>query len=160
MGCSTPPTTPPYVSILVGRNVSRDEIETDILEAIDFMDDRLWCAMTATDLALEALGLEPGPLGDDSVKAVVRGVADPLQDPRLARLVVALRAYRAVDAVVVFAADLDWRIFIEPGEPACFMPQLGDDPIESTVLSTKDLDQLAGGERVLADLFPRSARVA
>lgn len=149
-----------YVSLIVDHDVVRDQIETDFLEAIDFMDDRLWCAMTATDLELDALDLEPGPLGDGSVKAVVRGVADPLQDPRLARLVVALRAYRAVDAVVVFAADLDWRIFIEPGEPAYFLPQLGDDPIESAVLSPKDLDQLAGGERVLADLFPRSAQVA
>ena len=72
----------------------------------------------------------------------------------------ALRAYRGVDAVVVFAADVDWRIFIEPGEPAFFLPQFGGDPIESAVLSPDDLDQLAGGERVLADLFPRSARVA
>ena len=57
-------------------------------------------AEASRSLELDALELEAKPLGKDSVKAVVRGVTEPLQDPRLARLVVALRAYRRVDAVV------------------------------------------------------------
>ncbi len=63
---------------------------------------------------------KPGPRNAPSIKAVVRGVADPLHDPRLARLVVALRAYRGIDAVALYAADRDWRIVIESGEPAYF----------------------------------------
>lgn len=149
-----------YVSLIVGRDVSPDQLTTDFLEAIEFMDDRLWCDKTATELELDTLDLEPGPLGGNSIKAVVGGVADPLQDPRLARLVVAARSYRRVDAVVVFAADLDWRIFIQPDEPAYFLAHLGADPIESTSLSADDLDRFAVGERVLADLFPRATKVA
>jgi hypothetical protein len=150
-----------YASLIVGHDVAPSQLTTDFLEAIEFMDDQLWCGKTARELELDALELKAGPLEDRrSIKAVVRGVADPLHDPRLARLVVAVRAYRGIDAVAVYAADLDWRIIVEPAEPAYFLPSLGADALESAELSLEDLDQLAAGQRVLADLFPRPAEVA
>ncbi len=150
-----------YVSLIVGHDVTPSQLTTDFLEAIDFMDDRLWCHKTALELELESVELEAGPLSEGgSTKAVVRGVADPLHDPRLARFVVAVRAYRNIDAVAVYSADLDWRIVIEPGEPAYFLPRLGADAVESADLSREDLDRLAAGQRVLADLFTRPAEVA
>ncbi len=150
-----------YVSLIVGHDVTPAQLTTGFLEAIDFMDDRLWCQKIARELELDGLELESGPLGDGcSVKAVVRGVADPLHDPRLARLVVAVRAYRGTNAVAVYAADLDWRIVIEPDEPVYFLPSLEGDALESAALLVEDLDHLAGGQRVLADLFPRPAEVA
>ncbi|WP_182113845.1 MULTISPECIES: hypothetical protein [unclassified Actinotalea] len=148
-----------YVSLIVGHEVSRDQLTTDFLEAIEFVDDRLWCEKTAHELALDTLDLETAA-SDNFAKVVVRGVADPLHDPRLARLVAAVRAYRRVDAVAVYAADLDWRIVIEPGQRAYFLPQLGADPFESAALSVEDLDQLVAAQRVLADLFPPTVKVA
>ncbi len=62
--------------------------------------------------------------------------------------------------MAVYAADLDWRIVIEPGEPAFFLPRLGAVALESAPLLPDDLDHLAAGQVVLADLFPRSAEVA
>lgn len=149
-----------YVSLIVGRSVAPSQLTTDFFNAIDYMDDHLWCDKTARQLELDALELKPVQLGDNrSIKATVRGVTDPLHDPRLARLVVALRAYGGTEAVAVYAADVDWRIVIEPGKPAYFLPQLGADALESAKLSLEDLDHLAGGQRVLADLFPRPAEV-
>ncbi len=94
------------------------------------------------------------------MKAVVSGVADPLHDPRLARLVVAVRAYRDVEAVAVYARDVAWRIVMEPGEPTFFLSSLGGEALESAPLAGDDLDRIAAGHGVLADLFPKVADVA
>lgn len=153
-------TTAEYLSIIEGRDVPRTQLTEDFLYAIEFMDDRLWCEQIARQLELDALELESAAAGSASVKLLVRGVDDPLHDPRLARLVVAARTYRKVDAVAVYATDIDWRIVMEPGEPAYFLPMLGGEPRESTPLRLDDLDRVAAGHGVLADLFPRVADVA
>lgn len=150
-----------YVSLIVGHDVSTAQLTADFLEAIEFMDERLWCSKTARELEFESLELEASPAGSArSIKAVVRGVSEPLYDPRLVQLVVAIRSYLGVDAVAVYAADLDWRIVIEPGESAFFLPALGADAIESELLTIDDLDHLASGQQVLADLFTHRAEVA
>lgn len=154
------PAAADYVSIIMGREIPVGQLTEDFLHAEEFMDDRLWCRETATQLELDALELHPGTAGPDSVKAEVKGVEDPLRDPRLARLVVAVRAYRNVDAVAVFSADRDWRIVIAPGEPAYFLRSLDADDMTSAPLKVEDLDRLAAGHAVLADLFPRVADVA
>lgn len=154
------PAASDYVSIITGRAVAPGQLTEDFLHAIEFMDDCLWCKQTAAQLQLDSLDLDAGTAGPDSVKALVSGVADPLHDPRLVRLVVAVRSYRRVDAVAVFAVDDDWRIVIEPDEPAYFLPSLDADDMTSAPLRVEDLDDLASGQRVLADLFPRQSAVA
>lgn len=154
------PTAATYVSIVTDRVIPDGQLAEDFLRAIEFMDDRLWCKQTAAQLELDSLELDAGTAGPGSVKAVVQGVDDPLHDPRLARLVVAVRAYRDVDAVAVFAADHDWRIVIEPGEPTYFLPSLKDEELTSAPLHVQDLDHLAAGHGVLAELFPRTSAVA
>ncbi|BCL16042.1 phospholipase D-like domain-containing protein [Micromonospora sagamiensis] len=146
-----------YLSRVVGRRVTRAQVEQDILHAATFVDDALWCNRTADDLALGGLRLKapPGGAADIQVRLDVRGVDDPLLDPRVPRLVVAVRHYRRCQGVAVFAADADWRLSLYPGETIAFLPGQGRRTIESAGPVTKgDLDQLAVSVGVLADLFP------
>lgn len=150
-----------YVSIITGHEISPAQISDDFLETIEFMDDRLWCELTAQALDVDSLRLEGGSVeGIPSSKVTVNGVADPLHDPRVARLVIAVRSYRRVEAVAVYAADSSWRIVLGPGQPAVYLSSLGADAIESAALSPDDIERLAAGQGVLADLFPRVADVA
>jgi hypothetical protein len=150
-----------YVSIITGREVSPSQVSEDLLETIEFMDDRLWCELTAQSLDLDSLRLEAGSVERvPSSKATVQGVADPLHDPRVARLVIAVRSYHRVEAVAVYAVDGDWRIVLEPGQPAVYLPSLEADAVESMAVSPDDIERLAAGQGVLADLFPRAADVA
>lgn len=149
-----------YVAIVIGRALAPGQLTEDFLHAIEFMDDRLWCEQTARQLELDSLEIGTGTVGRDSVTVLVSGVADPLHDPRLVRLVASVRIYRGVGAVAVFAVDDDWRIVIEPDAPAYFLPSLNADDMTSAPLRREVLDELASGQRVLADLFPRQSAVA
>ena len=71
-----------------GRPVSADQVETDLLEALEFIDDDLWCSKTASELGLTNLGLKAVAHGHrTSIRLFVGGVQDPLNDPRLPVLV-------------------------------------------------------------------------
>lgn len=95
-----------YVSIITGHEISPAQISEDFLETIEFMDDQLWCELAAHSLDVESLRLESrSVVGVPSARVTVRGVADPLHDPRIARLVIAVRSCRRVEAVAVYAAD-------------------------------------------------------
>lgn len=152
-----------YLSIIVGQNLSEDQVAEDLLAACDFIDDRLWCKQTAHDLGLTHLSLEAPNSGQSvALKVIVGGIDDPLYDPRLATLVTAARAYRSVEAVVVFAHDRDhdWRLIIEPGAPAVYMAAVNGTEHESHPLVDNALDAIAAGQGVLADLFPRLKEIA
>jgi hypothetical protein len=94
-----------YLSAITGRAVSRAQVDDQLLAAVDFVDDILWCARTAEELGLKQLKLEapPGAVGI-RIRLALRGVTDPLLDARVPRLVVAARHYRRCDGVAMISA--------------------------------------------------------
>jgi hypothetical protein len=144
-----------------GRPVSADQVETDLLEALEFIDDDLWCSKTASGLGLTDLGLKAVTHGHrTSIRLFVGGVQDPLNDPRLPVLVVAVGRYRSTETVTIFGADPDWRLAIIPGEPVYFMGSRSDNSVESAPLEADTIENLASTNGVLANLFAAAARTA
>jgi hypothetical protein len=144
-----------------GHVVDAARVEADFLEALDFIDDALWCDQRAAALGLIQLTLEATSAGQrTSVRLRVNGVEDPLNDPRIPSLVVAVRQYRSTDSVALFGADHDWRIVAATGEPLLFKAGLGAPLLESSPLEVGTVDQLAVANGILADLFSADVRVA
>lgn len=144
-----------------GHAVDKGRVETDLLEALDFIDDALWCDQRASDLGLTQLALEATSPGQrSSVRLNVNGVEDPLHDPRIPTLIVAVCQYRSTDAVTLFGADHDWRVAVSAGDPLVFKANLEAPLLESLPLAADAVEDLAAIHGVLADLFPADARVA
>jgi len=94
-----------------GHAVDKGRVETDLFGALDFIDDALWCDQRAAALGLTQLTLVATSAGQrTSVRLKVNSVEDPLNDPRIPALIVAVRQYRSTDAVALFGADHDWRV--------------------------------------------------
>ena len=144
-----------------GHAVDRDRVETDLLAALDFIDDDLWCAQRAAALGLTELTLTQSLVGQRRlVRLNVKGLEDPLNDPRIPTLIVAACQYRSTDAVTLFGADHDWRIAVSTGDPVAYMANLDAALLESSPLKEETLGELAAANGVLADLWPADARVA
>ncbi len=144
-----------YLSAITGRAITRAEVDEQLLSVIAFIDDDLWCVRTAAELGLDDLTLEAPPgAAAIQVRLGVRGIADPLLDPRLPRLLAAVRQYRRCHGVAVYATDSSWRLSLTEGETIAVLPGLGQAVVES-IEPTSDhlLDQLNAGVGVLADLF-------
>src|SRR6266568_2186975 len=50
-----------YLSAITGRTITRNQIDDQLLAAVEFIDDTLWCARTAGELGLNRLKLEAPP---------------------------------------------------------------------------------------------------
>jgi len=99
--------------------VSTDRVETDILKALDFIDDELWCAQKAAEMALTRLELKAAGAGHrTAIRLTVGGIADPLNDPRIPALVVSIGQYRRTHTITIFGIDPDWRLAISTGPRA------------------------------------------
>jgi hypothetical protein len=144
-----------YLSAITGRAITRAEVDEQLLDAITFIDDDLWCARTAAELGLDDLTLEAPPgTAAIQIRLGVRGIADPLLDPRLPRLLVATRQYRRCHGVAIYATDRSWRLSLTEGETIAVLPGLGQAAAESSEpISDHRLDQLNAAVGVLADLF-------
>jgi hypothetical protein len=155
-------TTPAYLSIITGQPITSGQADVQLLEAIGYIDDDLWCARTTAELDLDELSLRAPPgAAAVSVRLDVGGIADPLADPRVPRLIVAVRHYRRCDGVALFAADGSWRLSFESGHTIAYLPSRGRDPIESASLFDSHLlEELAASSRVLADLFAATEHAA
>lgn len=82
-------------------------------------------------------------------------MTDPLLDPRLLRLIVAVHHYRRCDGVAIFAPASGWRLTFVIGETVAYLPGPDADFTESAVTLTGDAaERLAATGGVLADLFP------
>jgi hypothetical protein len=155
------PAVTDYLTIVAGRAITADLVEDDLLEAMEFIDDRLWCEQTAATFGLDGLILQATAEGQQvSVRLNVTGVVHPLHEPRIPSLIVAVRKYRSADAVALFGADHDWRLAVATGDPATYMPDLDAESVESVALDGGAIEAIAGAHGVLADLFPPEARVA
>ncbi len=144
-----------------GHRVSKDRVETGLLEALEFIDDELWCAQKAAELDLTNLDLKAVRLGPHtSIRLLVGGVQDPLNDHRIPSLVASIGQYRRTDTVTVFGTDIDWRLAISPGTPIYFLASLNESAVESAPIDSGAIEGLAAANGVLAGLFPAAARSA
>jgi hypothetical protein len=153
-------TTAQYLSAVTGRTVTPAEVDSQLLHAVDYIDDALWCSRTAEELALDELNLQTPP-GAPMVRLDVRGITNPLLDPRIPRLVVLVRRYRRCDGVALFAGDASWRLSFATDETIAYRPAGKSSMVESTSpLAAGALESLAGSAGVLADLLPNAEQVA
>ena len=143
--------TASYVAEIIGQGMTFAKIEERLLRAVEFVDDLLWCERQAAELGLEEVGLQPPPGGAPgiAVRLDVRGIVDPLLDPRIPRLVVALRAYRRCKGVAIWGPDADWRLALVDGQPIAYR-QKGT--IAKMLANDGAIEQLAGVGGVLASL--------
>lgn len=146
-----------FVGYVKHLSVSQSTVVSDLLRCIEFIDDNLWCERTRDQLALEDLQLEEVASGQAvSVRLMVRGLVDPLRDPRTCQLVVAARRYRRCDGVAVFSTDGGWRLSISTGSTIAYRRADQDHSVvESDVVSEGALEHLASTGGILADLFVR-----
>jgi hypothetical protein len=150
-----------YLARITGDSLTRDRIARDLMNALTFIDDALWCEVTAGRLGLTSLELHvPDVRQRVSVMLDVSGLADPLADPRIPALLIAPRQYRSADAVALFSLDYGWRLVFDVGGPAAYRAHRDAEVVDSAPISEADLAALAGGSGVLASFFPRSTRAA
>lgn len=149
------------IALLTAAGHPADHVVEDLLEALEFIDDALWCERTAAEFGLDYLALEAMAQGQTvSVRLDVGGVTTPLHDPRLPSLVVAVSRYRKTDAVAVYAADAEWRLVVSGGEPVMYLADLDAATRESAPTSPHDVASLAASNGVFADLLPADTQVA
>jgi hypothetical protein len=145
-----------YLSAITGTQLTKSDIDEQLLTAEAFIDDPLWCKHTAKNLGLDELRLEAPPGAKTiHVRLDVRGITEPLLDARIPSLAVATRRYRRKDGIAIYAKDRSWRIVLAPGQPVSYLPEPGTDPEDSTRPMTWDaIDALAAENGTLASLFP------
>jgi hypothetical protein len=143
--------TAAFIASTMGISVSTSRLNTDLIGIVEFLDDELWCERTRQELSVEELHLDESNIG---VKVDVRGVSDPLLDPRVPQLIVAAQRYRRCRGVAVFSMDRDWRVVYEDHQPIAVLGRLGGGVLESArALTPQELELMAGSGRVLGDLF-------
>lgn len=145
-----------YLTAVTGTVVTRDQVDDDLLAAAGFIDDDLWCAQTAGILGLRQLKLLAPPGADAiAIRLDVSGIADPLRDPRMPRLITAVRRYRGRTGAAVWAEDGSWRLSAVERETVAYRSHAGAAMAESLVPFTFGaVDSLVASDGVLADLFP------
>lgn len=155
------PTIADFLAKVTGTPVTADRVASDLVDALGFIDDDLWCARQVNDLGLGSLGLDVMSPGQAvQVRLNVSGVTEPLLDPRLPLLVSAACRYRHTSGVALYATDARWRLVFEDGKPAAFVPRDGAEMFDSDPIPTLRLDELTASRGVFADLFPFAARAA
>lgn len=129
-------------------------IDDDLLNAAAFIDDELWCAITADELDLTELRFEQRR--DNRavpVTLLVGGIGDPLHDVRVPRLLDAVVRYRRCSGVVLcalrrsaitgghrtFDAADDWRLVFVSDQPIAYTPSRSHDLVDSVVSVDGDL---------------------
>jgi hypothetical protein len=150
-----------YLTDVTGARVTRSQVDDDLLAAVEFIDDPLWCERVRNELQLEDLTLEAPPGGGAAdVRLNLAGIDDPLGDPRVPRLVADVRHYRRCNGVAVFSTDRGWRLVFSTGETIAYRQPSGAF-IESTyVIRDGMLEGIAGTGGVLSDLFAGEPRAA
>jgi hypothetical protein len=148
-----------FVSHVVHATVERGVVEDDLLRRIEFIDDDLWCERTRNELDLDALRLDVGSAGQAvTVRLRIKGIANPLTDPRVPQVIVATRRYRRCDGIATFSDDEGWRLVVETGQPARYLAAgHGQEMIESDIVEQGVIEGLAAASGILSDLFERAA---
>lgn len=148
-------TSAQLASRLVGKPTTVDELVERLDWAVSFIDDPHWCAKMANVLGLDDVTFSEGVFsGPYKASLGIEGVEDPIEDPRVARLVKQLFDYRRTEGVTVIAGD--WRLSILIGDQAYARPaDPKADLLESNRVVTRDLlRELATAGVGLVELFP------
>lgn len=110
-GCDT------AIERLAGLHLSLSAIDDRLLELADYVDHAHWCARIQTDLELDSVDFQPSPFSPPyNLALAVRGISDPLLDPRLVALVRRTFQYKRAPALVVMGPN--WRLSVADGELA------------------------------------------
>ena len=148
-------------ALLTGHGLDAVLLTDEMLAALTFIDDALWCSRTQEAIGVDQLSLDAADEGQTiSVRIKLAGITDPLYDPRIPNLIVATRLYRRADSVALIATDHDWRLVAETDEPIMYLPSLRGQSTESSAVPPGAIEQLAETQGVLADLFPDLAATA
>jgi hypothetical protein len=154
------PVAAAYLSAVIDNRLTRAQLDTQLFDAITFIDDDLWCAQTRAALSLQRLELlAPPGAAAIQVRLDVRGIDDPLLDARVPRLVAAVRRYRRCSGVAVYCADA-WRMVFVDGHHIGYRPAREGLQDSMNVLVGGQLEQLAASGGVLADLFVAPEQIA
>jgi hypothetical protein len=148
--------TATYLAAVTGKPVTRDSVDSTLLAAIAFVDDRLWCDRVSKELEVHDLSLEDvSSGGTPRVRIHVGGIADPLLDTRVPRLVAGIRRYRRCNDVALFSTDHEWRLSVHTGDKIAYLGSAGN--LTESVLSMQDgtLEAIARDGGVLSNLFVR-----
>ncbi|TCK21941.1 hypothetical protein [Pseudonocardia endophytica] len=139
-----------------------------LLRAATFIDDDLWCEVMADQLGLAELRFvrmrDPSRI---RTELHVHGLDDPLQDPRVPRLLLAADRYRGRAGVVLRAAPAsggrrneglapggDWRLAHEPEHPIGYSASRSHDMVDSLVgLDSGRLERMSEAGQSLATIF-------
>jgi len=145
-----------FVSAVTHSSLTRGELEGDLLQCIEFIDDDLWCKRTCDELGLGALQLQAVASAQNvSVRLVVKGMGNPLRDPRLPQLIVAARQYRRCDGVAISADDSGWRLAVNTGASIAYRRDPDSSMRESEDVPAGAIERMVATGGVLADLFVR-----
>jgi hypothetical protein len=156
------PVAATYLSALMGSTVGRAQLDSQLIDAISFIDDDLWCSRTTAAFGLRQLELHAPPgVATIQVRLDVKGIEDPLLDSRVPRLVNAARHYRRCSGVALYSLDAGWRMAFAEGELIGYRPAPSAGVLDSSDLLTVGvLEELAASTGVLADLFPEGEQIA
>ena len=104
------------------------------------------------------------PTGGDlvcgSYCSLVRGLVDPLRDPRTSQLVVAVGRYRRCDGVAVHSTDAGWRLAIKAGSPLSYLQGDPSHPmLESDDVAAGAIEQMASTGHPRGPLRSRPGRL-
>jgi hypothetical protein len=139
---------------LTDQQVDGADVEDRLVWAVRFIDDPHWCGRMATELDLSSVVFSDGAfVGPYKASLSVDGIPEPLDDPRLVRLIKQLFDYRGTQGMTVIAGN--WRISILLDDLAYARPpSKGTDLMESRVaISKTGLDSLASTGGTLRELF-------
>jgi len=102
---------------LAGIQISTTAIEDRLLELAEYVDDAHWCARVQRELELDSVAFQAVTFAPPfNLTLAVRGISDPLLNPRLVGLVRRTFQYKKVPGLVVMGND--WRVSVAKGEPA------------------------------------------
>lgn len=148
--------TAQFLAEVTGAPITRNQIDQELLAAIDYIDDDLWCTRQAQELEVSVVRLRPSPGAEQiKVQVDVAGIDNPLIDPRVPRLAVAARHYRKCDGIAIYSTDRDWRVILPGGGPIDYLPAKGQELLSTPeVVTNQQLEALSARAGVLVDLFP------
>lgn len=81
-------------------------------------------------------------------------------DPRVPRLVAAVRHYRKRDGVAVYSVDHGWRLVFNTGDTVAYKSAAGDHVESATPVLDGVLEGIAGDGGVLRNLFVQPSQAA
>jgi len=144
---------------LAGIQVSTSAAEDRLLELAVYVDDAHWRARVQRELELDSVTFQAVNFAPPFTLALaVRGISDPLLDPRLVALVRRTFQYKRVPGLVILGPD--WRVSVADGEPVRVRWQTGVKLESSGKITMSYLTSLDQQRLGLSDIFAGNQEAA